>query len=1294
MEIREAYENDFTPLYEKEIYLSLSRQIEETVTAGNRDGVLELLKLYIQYNDSKNPEDNKYRDILDKYINDNKDQIEEYMKLNYPEKERIFYIKSSSAEVIETKKRLKLKTIRELIDGHEFSDESENRIKNLKENVIESYTLEMLEDREKNKKNLEEIHKMLGKKPLSKADEKILIELVLATNVNAFSSTDLEDLKTLKVEEITTALEDKIIDTLKNQDLINSNEINVNLDLYEAVRKNILLWETKAEQAKGTIDYANIIKKRDSLYKSSNIYSQMLKKVKDENGNYTENGLNELKEYKESLIYADISAEIEYMDISQITEENIESYTQYLLVGASLNGKVYMDSLEMLRKLYPDLDKNNDGNFVELVYARLFGEKYANNQELIEEKYKTLKENVFDRILKGQKTEKISDEKLESYINNNIEEMDISKIDFSKSELRNFFNDSKVKFTENDEMLYHGLYRKSLSNTLINNSHDAKLIRLLSLLSIEDAMKREDILLSNANGNQRIGSLISEMLEENPELKEEVFDENGEIREDTLNKGEEFKKDSLQANLLEKIKSAFEKEGMHPRIKLKIAILAYSYVHPPKEEIDNSINDLFDKLSSRLFETLNTQERMLIQFDEKGEPILNPNNICELYNELNSRNPMDSFEQICDVEKTKYETYGVYNFANRYVNLREDDEVNDYEDLEKIENIEERTLKLVELQKIRNKEAKEKLKAETPQRRFDLIESQVAVLSESEVKKLKNKDLIAVWYNCQIKKEAQYSNGKARSKEFEKLYESDLTEVISSLREKLNQGDSLRIEKIYDVKQIQNAIQDEKSSDDVFKKLIEENKTRKVNRKDNLKKGLKLDIKHLNKKDIDENYNEIINSFWYESKIEELRMLKAFEDADNLELEFKNKFNGKSLKDSIADTYETIDKTVDNNFFGVDGQNVDEMKIGILGENGYTYTNLLKNVDFKILKEQKNIGRGEIEKIIDSQDAYDVKITKLANMYKVFSCDKVNKAESQIGMQMIKLCIEFKKTEFNELLREDKKLDIDKLLTFTNTKKYNMLGMCDKITNKMKNAENKMQLQKDNVRSLYDYYYPKEINENETEQEKQENRDNIQEILEKALEDNLITPRAKKVLEAKEPEIYTGAVTSIEAIKNTTWRGLVKRSVDLSGKAILNLPKLLKKEGREEFSHKVSDHLENGMRIIPKKTKSTVKSLAKKGKINKKEKNGLLDIFKKKPKQIGPAQDVEKSDTMSEEQGDKAQNNQTEKKDYLNSPQFQGIDNGVYQKTQETQRSQENQPEQENSGGLKKSTILDGQEIE
>lgn len=1159
---------------------------------------------------------------------------------------------------------------------------------NFDKDVLEDALSEIVES-QKECQNARNMNKRLfgifDKDEISEKDEKVILKYFADPNIKVIkylSREEIAKVKGLENSKLTEILERKLVQ--EREDSIQEQQLDEVVFLIEA-KKRLFINEP---------EYEEIYDKSQESYKKSRRLEERTQELTDENidskidkyiKNIYEESLKELIKSRAS-------------DPKELIPEAKNNYASLLLLGLeSDNPSFQAFVVRQLKTVYEDLENIEDVDQIrKKTYERVYGltnesdinKKAKEKQELFTKQIILEKEiEIPSKFLDDLEEAKIADSQYEKMLLGTEVELNI---DLSKGVIQNLYQDSKIFFSEGDEKLYQELYKTSLSRSWLHDSEDAKLMKLLSLISINETMEdnKNNDTYNGVVGLNKTQAMIEEILEEKPELKNLVFDENGNVKEDFRSGGEDFKKESLQATLLGNIKNALTDEKMTPKKRLKYALLTYSFVHPPKEYVDDSINKLFDKLGNRLFEMLSTEERPLIQFDKNNHATILTDNVTELYHELNYKERyLDSFEEICEFEQARNNTLGAYAFTNKYEHLKPED----YDVLSKIESVEERKIKLDQLHKDRYVEDKIK---ETPERRFKLLEDQISVLTEDQVRRLNNKAIAAVWYNCQIKKEEEKWNGDGKKAQFKSRYSSDLDEVITELKGKFVIEELSKVGEKLDIGIIENALKEvngeEKSKTrgkGIFENILKENIGRKENRKKHIVDGLTADIRHLSKSDIDENQNETLNCFWYNSKTQILYKLRMFEEAKELEQEFKNKFNGKSLKEASIDLDKSINKIVDKNFFGVKSLGIEEMKVSVLGEKGYAFAGSLKKVDQNIKRDQKAVAKDEIENIIKSGMAYDEKVTRLANMYKIFSCDKENKEESQIAMQMIKNKMQFNKDEFEELINSDRSLDIDKLLTYTDTKKYGMSKTCNSIINKMHDVEKRNQTQKAKVRKIYDYFY--------SEDDSKKDPKAIQELIEDALEEKLITPGIQKFFEANNPELYKAARENIAQLDKTSWIDMAKRGLQLSKNAILNLPKLLKEDGRKEFSNKFSTHFKSGTRKFGMKSRRSFKELNSQVKSKRSSPKMQKALFGKKQEALPPGvEPKDKVESISVKPDDKAQNNQTEKIDYINGQQFKGSDNGVYQKMLEAQKNQENQPEQENSGGLKKSIIVDDQEIE
>lgn len=1293
---KEKAEGDCLPIYQKSIYLRITNEIEETISGGNKDGILELFQVYIDCIENNTTENQEYRKILEGYIKSNKDQIEQYVNLNYPKVNGIFCIKDKSAEIIETTKGIKSNSIKELIKGHEFSENSKQRINLYKESILKSYTLEMKDEREKDSQRIVDIHETLKRKPLSEKDKEKLKNLLYETNIYSFMEEDLKVLKSLKSDEIFSILEDKFIDTLKNDGLITYNEdINVNLNIYEKIIENVLMWESKIENTKGTPEYLEIVQKRDQLYKTNANYLQILSKIRDESGNLTRYGQNQINEYNEKILNEKISAEINILDISKVTAENREAYTSLLLVGAGFQNELQVVSVQKLSELYPELAKQSKGNLKELIYSKTFGKEYESNKELISSVYEKLKKNVFDQVINERKTLKVSDSEIEDFLNSNIVDMDISKINFSKSQFQNLFKNSKVDFSEKDENIFQQLYNSTILNSHIESKEEAIERQYLTLFQINEEINvNKDTLRS-----KRMNAHLASILNENPQLEESIFNKNGKVRTDKLEDNKKFKKNFLYSEILSNAKKIIENskdfEKMDRKEKINLlenGLLLYKMSKFPKTNDD--AKNMMEKLSIAIFEKMNSADKSFVEFNSKGNAKLNDEEILNVIHDENilGGKKYKSLEKLSNNIYENFFTYRMYSCIKPYEYLDNDDFI-------KLEgnSTEEKVLQSLQNRGQMNHKVKEArinfAKESIVDREYDILKSRLLNLSEEDIKNITNPTLLAIWYKNKI----DYYNGNSPGKmeqyndDFKKRTSNDknVDDTLIEFKQKLKE--SISETKYKDTEKNEEKLSKILGITD-YKEILEMSKNRTINdilyySKREGKNGEKLSsrdwnaqIRNFRKEDIDKFDDRNISTIWYNTEIQKLHSKGLA--VENLENEFSEKF-GITVEESMKELKEKSSRIIDDKNSKNSKYSVEDIAKALIGERATDFVekNSIANkmIFFRKYTEVQKILRTDIKEDF----THETKIEYLANIYSyVMDKDLYSSGSDNSKSEGVKLYIERNKKEFPEFFDENQKFDYKKVIGFaTKTKEKTPAdSIGEKISRKidtLNKNEEKDRIKYDNVIGFL----------NTDKDLTKEEFDKVYEDAKELLNKKIIPTDFIKNIKDKNPDLGNRLQRKIRERKKDTWIGLATRTVNLAGKSIKYLPMLFKgKESRKEYLNMISEHLSSGIERIEGQTEKTAEKinetrdalLTSVGSLVGSNK-GIFGLFKRKTKKLNPGKE-EKSliEQKSVNKEDNVINSQQSPsiQDVFKDTSYRYADVGVYQKFEE-QKLQESQKVQQ-----------------
>lgn len=221
------------------------------------------------------------------------------------------------------------------------------------------------------------------------------------------------------------------------------------------LEENVLILETKLENAKGKPDYLSILEECKRTYAENPYYEAIVSKYRDSDGNLTDYANEKFEEYNDGIIKEAIEHNLKNNEeVLRLSGEEKDRYVSFLLVGLEINSlSIQGKCVKQLQSLYSVANELQGEDFRNYIYQKIFGDEYVDISQINKQREK-LKSNVLSQAIKAKNfidTDKILDSELENAFSKKFVEMNVTEIDFSKSEFENLFNNSKINFTSDDE---------------------------------------------------------------------------------------------------------------------------------------------------------------------------------------------------------------------------------------------------------------------------------------------------------------------------------------------------------------------------------------------------------------------------------------------------------------------------------------------------------------------------------------------------------------------------------------------------------------------------------------------------------------------------------------------------------------------------------------------------------------------------------------------------------------------------------------------------------------------------
>lgn len=1174
-EKRDKYKRISESFSNKITYMTITDELEKSFNAGNQDAILELVAVYVEYHYEK---EEVYKNILRNYIKINEEYISEYFKNTYPN-EKIIHGNNGTVNVDETRKFLR---------NHEFSEDSKLRMEKIKE-CIERY----------HEKGIEayDMHFSEGNNPLFQyieedgrnatvTNEEEIVRCINSISPYAYSESIINYLKNLNSKRISQAIEDNFNKAFEAEGFPKEsyNKEKISLNFLGTLEKDVLVMENKLDNSKGKPEYLAICKERDELYSKNPYYQIILSKYRDDKGELTDYGRQQFADYNDNLVKNSINELLEKKpDITKLTKEQKDNYMTFLLAGLEIKDmSVQEKCIDALKKIYPEYNNERGRKFKNLIYQRVFGAEYKDNSQKVDSLGRTLKNNVIKQLMNA--TNKIPDNEFEAGFANDFVNLDITAIDFSKSELENSFNDSRVEFSAEDERKMLELYEQYANAAIVKSKSEAIKQRYLTQYKyVLDAEKDSHY---NAKPARK---QLEQILKENPELKNEIFDENGEILQTAMEENEKYRTNTLFFNSLHDsiaiLKDPTKYEDMKVNQKMNILEIGILMNGLARNEMLTPENrELIGRISKAILEKGNTEKRKFVETNSFGKVKFNQDEITKEYNTLSGRNARD----ISDVSKfvfKKCSVSRVIKSAIEYSYLNEEDfnAVQDNMNLTKILEVK------AEMYSKYRSFSKSKAIKSSVERRYGQVSSSVSFLKESDLDKTENPYLLAMWYNQKYSTGAE-TNPEQDIKLYDELFkqrsksEIGIKETLSELREKLENASSPSFSK--DQKELEGILG--KATYDNMIKLHKENLKAQILGPDPSEKmldekttGLIGDITNFSKESIDTINNLNVSAIWYYNAMNEAKRRGQADLLRNLAKDFKTNFEEHTIETAFEDVRTQISAIIDDqrNLNDIDP---DDVKKQILGEETYNFINNNKTVNKSCNYQEQEYYHELLDEMLSGLDEKS-KINFITTSYKKHWLSEQYGDYKTKGTECIERYILSRKDEFKEFLLEDNTIDFKKIndgSTSYDNGKLSNLGY--KLKDSYESLGQKNRILKDKIEFVSIH-----IGQSKNSSDNKKFYDNLRDILDE--NESRIQNGDKSILSAdfleqiytKEQWNYSKAVIRNAQAKNDTIADYAKAVVRLGKSALKELPKvIIGKESRSEFLDKVVQHTTNGVERI------------------------------------------------------------------------------------------------------------------
>ncbi len=605
----------------KSIYNVLNRNLEIDNKTGEDNRALEVITLYRHYNYNTKNNDATIYGIIGDYIKDNSEYFKNYFKNKGFVEDTIFNKDGS----------ISINRIHMILEELNISeDEPSKRIESF-ERLIDDKVKHITKLRNKNE---DKLHKLNEQITFFK-DERVILELLNDIDSKALDDSEIRNLKDLKFAKV-----DQKLSEMLSKDKILENQFSnyYEQDKYNEKLEKVLLIETKLEMAKGTTRYTRELLGRAEFYKSNPGYVDIGEKIRDGKGNLRKGWQEKLDEYTNGLVDETVMHSIKTIDPLSLKGDEKKRYATLLLVGMDSEHSVIRDKsingLKVLYSKYFDFDKSTTAeDIARTVYALEYEENLSSEE--LKVKTKTMRKNLATRLIKMKKIEKTRST-LEVELNsledlkvsdsdfpfNELAEELVTGVDLNKTEMQNYFNSSKVEFSEENVETFRKLNTRATVESWIENKDDAVKYHYALLISEIDRVRNEG---NDEKTLKKLNSELSKLLEKNKDMVRNLYGLSSSKLQKLKEEGEKLAQDKLDSEVLR----TFSKSVSVPYSKMN-SVEKREYIDSiliarerAKNTDDPELKEIFTKFSDRSLEALNDENNTYIEFDENGNSKVN-----------------------------------------------------------------------------------------------------------------------------------------------------------------------------------------------------------------------------------------------------------------------------------------------------------------------------------------------------------------------------------------------------------------------------------------------------------------------------------------------------------------------------------------------------------------------------------------------------------------------------------------------------------------------------------------------
>lgn len=656
------------------VYAALNSQIKKIDGDGRDFRGHQLIDLYKFYHDElQNHEKDSFEyrrayeaiDIVESYMIDNHEFLEEYFGKRF-------------SRSIFRDGRVSIDEVNAILEMSAVPKEFKQAIANVKGRVTSNFNeIEKIKNDKENQKKLEDLRKLLdGKDGITARKEKTILKLLDTIDVGLISRDDYEKLITsdrlkAKLEELVSGkgIASKA-KTLRMNERSKEDILIERVIILEEKIKNSQVYAKDSKSAEGQIQ---------EIYENNPELRDIIIKLKTEN--YGVGYEAKREKVLSKMLYDNIDYNTANVAYDTLDDKGKKNYVSWLLVGLDCQDyelqKSCRTKLTILYKDLEEIDPTDEVMFRLRAYQKM-NPSISSLDETIDVSDE-LRDNLLTTLLNNRKinTDKITDENMDLYYEENQVQIDASAIDLSSDIIKRMFRDSKISFSDNDAKLFEDLYSKTTIDSWLDNKKAAIQLTYASLVEASERVQRQAEEKGQANEKEdAYKRRLNNLLAKYPNELAEILDKKGDVKPSFKEKANDFTQIKIKSEVLQFFEKSAAEEMVYPNLPdpdkrafLRHAMIAMDYAKNTKDPEERK---MFTKLALRSFESMKHDGKTFLDNVPGKGYVINEKNVLEEYNSLSRKDlQATTYKEAVEINNTRVYGYTALVKLMAYTNREE-----------------------------------------------------------------------------------------------------------------------------------------------------------------------------------------------------------------------------------------------------------------------------------------------------------------------------------------------------------------------------------------------------------------------------------------------------------------------------------------------------------------------------------------------------------------------------------------------------------------------------------------------